>query len=310
MAVCDKISDTAPVVIFTYNRPEHTKKTIDALSANVLADKTDLYIYSDAPKNESVIEQVKAVREFIKNVKGFKSVTIIEREKNWGLADSIIDGVTNVVNKHEKVIVLEDDDISSQYFLQFMNAGLGYYKNEHKVWGVCGWNYPVNFDDLGDAFFTYFGNCVWATWKDRWQYYEKNIDKLIATFPQKDIHRFNYYGASDQWYQVLDNKQGKINTWAIFWYATVFQNKGLFLYPPKTYIRNIGFDNSGVHCNATTVYDGELCVMDRIPDFSKISIEENFIAEKRIFKFLRKIKGSLLRRVINKMKKYINGSSK
>ena len=182
----------APIVLFVYNRPWHTKQTIEALQKNELAKDSELFIYSDAPKNKEAEKQVKEVRDYIKTISGFKKVTIIEREKNYGLAKNIIEGVTEIVNKYGKVIVLEDDLITSPYFLRFMNEALNFYENEEKVWHISGWNYPIDTNGLGDAFLWRLMNCWgWATWANRWKYYEKDVDKLIASFTKRDIKRFN-----------------------------------------------------------------------------------------------------------------------
>ena len=130
----------APIVLFVYNRPEHTKLTVMALQKNELARESELFIYSDAPKNLDVKVKTDEVRKYIKSISGFKKIIIIEREKNWGLAASIIDGVTKIINEYGKIIVLEDDLVTSSYFLKFMNEALEFYKNEDKVWHISGWN--------------------------------------------------------------------------------------------------------------------------------------------------------------------------
>jgi hypothetical protein len=292
---------TVPVVLFVYNRPEHTRKTIEALFANNLANESDLFIYSDAPKDEKVLSAVNAVRSYIKTITGFKSVTIIEREKNWGLANSIIDGVTCIVNKYGKIIVLEDDIVTSPFFLNYMNKALEYYANEKCLWHISGWNYPINPDGIGDAFFWRNVNCWgWATWQDRWMYFEKDVDKLIHSFSRRDIYRFNINGAYDNWGQVLANKARRINTWAIFWSATIFQNNGLCLNPSISLVENIGLDGTGVHCGLATIYYGDFSVKEDIC-FDNLALEENKLALKKIIKFNRKQKGNLFVRILKKM---------
>ncbi|WP_082409637.1 glycosyltransferase [Methylomonas koyamae] len=143
----------APIVLFVYNRPWHTQKTVEALQNNELALESELIIYSDAPKYEDSKQAVLGVRSYIKSIIGFKKVTIIEREKNWGLAKSIIDGVTTVVNQYGKVIVLEDDLVTSQFFLKFMNEALNFYEGEAKVFHVSGYLYPINNEKLDSTFF-------------------------------------------------------------------------------------------------------------------------------------------------------------
>src|SRR3989338_525512 len=128
----------APITVFVYNRPWHIKQTIESLKKNKEAKKSDLFIFSDGPKNEDDQKKVDEVRKYIKKVNGFKMVTIIERQKNLRLANSIIAGVTEIINKYGKIIVLEDDLIASPYFLKFMNKGLDLYKKEERVASIHG----------------------------------------------------------------------------------------------------------------------------------------------------------------------------
>jgi hypothetical protein len=294
----------APIVLFVYNRPDHTRQTVESLSANIYASESDLIIYSDAPKNQQAEEGVQAVRSYIKTLQGFKSITIIERDKNWGLANSIIDGVTSIVNKYGKVIVLEDDIVTSPYFLKFMNTALNYYENEKKVWHISGWNCLNSKTYLDDVFFWRTMNCWgWATWKDRWQYYEKNVEKLIESFTKKDIFKFNIYGSEDMWGQVLANKAGIINTWAIFWYAIIFQNNGLCLSPTLSFVKNIGNDGTGVNCGADAIFSNEVLCEKEI-DFSSIHIHENRKIVKKIINFYKKHQ-KLYQRTIIILKKII-----
>ncbi len=268
----------APIVLFAYNRPWHTQQTVEALQKNELAKESELFIYSDEAKNEDAQKSVDEVRKYIDKIEGFKKVTVIKREKNWGLANSIIDGVTKIVNEHGKIIVLEDDLVTSPYFLKFMNEALEFYKNEKKVWHISGWNYPVESDGLDNVFFWRVMNCWgWATWADRWKYYEKNVDKTMSDFTIDDIKRFNLDGAEDFWSQIIANKDNKINTWAIFWYATIFKENGSCLNPVQTFVENIGHDGSGVHCRSTKSYDDILNFNQNIKFTKSISESEKYV---------------------------------
>lgn len=246
----------APIVLFAYNRPALTIRTVEALLGNELACKSDLFIYSDGPGDDQQEANVYAVREYVHGISGFKTVTIIERESNWGLSKSIIEGVTSVINQYGKVIVLEDDIVASPCFLSFMNQALAFYSGRKKVWHISGWNYPIAGHDPKDTFLWRVMNCWgWATWADRWEYFEKDTGKLLGNWSKADIKRFNIDGAAkDYWRQVVANHEGEINTWAIFWYATIFQQNGLCLNPAKTFVDNIGFNSGGVHCHAEKPY--------------------------------------------------------
>jgi glycosyltransferase involved in cell wall biosynthesis len=239
----------AAIVLFTYNRPRHTRQTIEALLKNEPASDSELFVFSDGPKDASDAENVQAVRNYIRTVRGFKKITIIERENNRGLADNIIDGVTRIVNSHGRVIVLEDDIITSPDFLRYMNEALDFYQDETRVWHISGWNYPIDTFGLPDAFLWRVMNCWgWATWQDRWRHFERDPNGLIRRFTKEQIKRFNLDDSHDFWAQVRANAEGRITTWAIFWYAVIFMNNGLCLNPTRSLVRNIGHDGSGVHC--------------------------------------------------------------
>ena len=263
----------APIVLFVYNRPWHTQQTVEALQKNELANESELFIYSDAAKNENAKAKVNEVREYIKNIDGFKKV---------------------------KIIVLEDDLVTSPYFLKFMNEALEFYKDEERVWHVSGWNYPIDIDRLEDLFLWRLMNCWgWATWADRWKYYEKNVNNIMKEFSKDDIKRFNIDGVENFWGQVLANKTGKINTWAIFWYVAIFKQNGLCLNPSQTFVENIGHDGSGVHCGDSCAFSGSLSMKKQI-NFD-IKIEENSLAVERIQQFYKSQQKSFFVRAINKL---------
>lgn len=290
----------APIVLFVYKRQWHTKQTVEALQKNELANHSDLFIFSDGPKSEKDIDNVKEVRDYIKTIDGFKKINIIEREKNWGLANNIIDGVTKIVNEYGKIIVLEDDLVTSPYFLKFMNEALEFYKDDEKVWHISGWNYPIEADGLGDIFFWRVMNCWgWATWVDRWKHYEKNIDEIINEFTKKDIKRFNLDGVENFWGQVIANKKGKINSWAIFWYAVIFKNNGLCLNPTVSFVQNIGLDGSGIHCGKNDIFISNLN-NKRDVLFEK-NVDESQTAVELVKKFYLLKRKSFLSRIMNKL---------
>ena len=286
----------APIVLFVYNRPWHTRQTIEALQKNELAKESELFIYSDAPKDEKAKEKVKEVREYIKTIDGFKKVTIIEREENWGLAKSIIDGVTKIVNEYGKIIVLEDDLVTSPYFLRFMNDALEFYKDKEKVMHISGYVYPIDNTNLDDTFFIKPTSCWgWATWDRAWKSFKKDVDFYLETFDKKTIRDFNLNNSYDYFSQIVANKEEKINTWAIFWYASVYLKDGLSLHPKESFVKNIGHDGGGIHCGKTSVFDVELT--KKYPVKFTTKIEENKEARKRFEKYFNSIKSPLYRRI-------------
>jgi len=239
----------APVILFVYARPEHTRKTIEALAKNHLASDTNLIIYSDAARGSDDIEAVNAVREYIKKVQGFKSVTINERQRNYGLAESIVDGVTETINLHGATIVVEDDLITSEHFLNYMNEALRIYATEERVMHIAGHMPDIDTNGLPETFFMRQSSCWgWATWARAWKYFHRNSDEIIKSFTPQDIHRFNLDGTMDYWSQLLANHNGQLKTWAVYWYACVFLKKGLCLHPRTSLVSNIGHDGSGTNC--------------------------------------------------------------
>ena len=238
----------APIVLFVYNRPWHTRQTIEALLKNDEASESDLIIFSDAPKESSVTPDVELVRAYLKSIKGFKSVRIVEREYNLGLAKSIISGVTEVVNEYGRVIVLEDDLVTSPYFLKYMNDALKLYENDDRVISIHGYNYPIK-KPLPEAFFIKGADCWgWATWKRGWELFEADGQKLLNELSEKNLlDRFDLFGAYNYSGMLCDQIAGKNQSWAVRWYASALLQDKLTLYPGKTLVHNIGVDASGTH---------------------------------------------------------------
>ncbi|MBL8447864.1 MAG: glycosyltransferase [Zoogloeaceae bacterium] len=274
-------ADFAPIVLFVHGRPEHTRRTLAALAANYLATSSDLIIFADGPKGPEDEGAVAEVRALVKGAEGFARVRVVERPENFGLARNIIEGVTQVVGERGKVIVLEDDLVTSPSFLTFMNQALARYEEDPRVWHISGWNYPIDPSGLEGAFFWRAMNCWgWATWGDRWRHFERDPRRLVTDWNQQKIRRFNIDGAYDFWSQVEANHAGVKRTWAIFWYAAIFERGGLCLNPSVSFVRNIGHDGSGSNCGADSsfaaqaLFEGEL----RFPT----DVEESALALARI----------------------------
>jgi len=222
---------------------------------NELADQSVLYIYADGPKENATEDQIKKiedVRQLIKTKKWCKEVLIIEAEKNKCLADSIVVGVTEVVNKHGKVIVLEDDIVTSKGFLKYMNDALDLYEKEESVFHISGYMYPHK-EWLPETFFLNVPLCWgWATWQRAWQHFNPDPNELRGYFDKiAGWHRFNTFGGNILETQLRDNVNGKIRTWFIKWHGSVMVQNGYCLFPGHSLVNNIGFDNTGVHNTST-----------------------------------------------------------
>lgn len=244
----------APVVLFVYNRPKHTLKTLQALTKNDLSQESTLYIFADGPKKDASpfdIESIQQTRTIVRQKKWCSEVVIIESPDNKGLAKSIEEGVTKIVNKHGKIIVLEDDIITSKGFLRYMNDGLDAYNDIDQVMSVSSYIYPVkNSASLPNTFFYNANTCWgWGTWKRAWNYYENN-PKILAeklTTKECDWKDFNKGQLNLFHEQLIDNLEGRLKTWAVKWHASIYLYEGFVLHPGKSLVKNIGRDGSGTN---------------------------------------------------------------
>lgn len=256
----------APIILFVYNRLDHTKTVVEALKRCPESKASELYIYSDAAKDGQSVAVVKEVRQYIKSIDGFSKINIIEREYNWGIEKSEIDAITTVINKHGKAIMIEDDIVVSGQFLKFVNLALTKYKNILSVGSVTGYSFIDDSDTTGlpeTAFIQLASAWGWATWSDRWKLMHKSIEKqdIVRLCKRQYREKFDFgYHYSDMVYKQFINK--KI-TWDVLWYYTLFENGMFTMIPTKTMVNNIGMDGSGVHYSSSTA-------QNRIEDIDKV----------------------------------------
>ena len=291
----------APIALFVYNRLDHTEQTVSALKRNLLAEESDLIVFSDASKNSNSDEKVKAVRAFIKSITGFKSLTIVERAHNFGLANSIIDGVTNLCNEYGQVIVLEDDLVTSPYFLKYMNNALDYYRDEEQVISIHGYIYPVK-AKLPETFFLRGADCWgWATWKRGWDLFEPDGEKLLAGINAQNIRKeFNYDGSYDLVGMLYSQIKGEVDSWAIRWYASAFVKNKLTLYPGESLVLNIGNDGSGTHCGTTEMFTSRLTKYEL--KLVKIAVFESSEARSAVVDYFHSNRITFLQRLKRKVR--------
>mgnify|MGYP002397663302 CR=1 FL=1 len=232
----------APIILFTYKRLDTLQLTVDALKKNYLAKDSDLIIFSDAAKTSKDQVAVNNVRTYLKTISGFKSITINEANTNKGLANSIIDGVSLVLQQHESVIVLEDDLVSSPNFLNYMNEALSFYKNNTKIFSIAGFSIPVKNNKKLDIYFTQRSSSwSWATWRNRWEQIDWEVsdyDTFKNSSQQKKA--FNKMG-SDMASMLHKQMTGKLDSWAIRWCYHQFKNNLFSVHPIISKIDNVGF---------------------------------------------------------------------
>lgn len=299
----------SPILLFVYNRPWHTRQTIKALQLNELARESELYVYSDGPKNRKAIQLVDKVRNYLKYLDGFKAVHIIKRNENWGLSKSIITGVTDIVSQYGKVIVLEDDLLLSPYFLRFMNEGLEHYKNDERIISLHGYIFPIK-SQMPETFFLRGADCWgWGTWKRGWDEFEKNGQKLLDKLEEEKLTKEFDYDGSYPYSQILrDQIRGKNDSWAIRWYASAYLKNRLTLYPGESLVKNVGLDGSGRHCNVNDSFDGSIC--NKPISIKNIPIEEHALARRQIIKYFQTVKQGVMKRSFKKILNYFKIASK
>ncbi len=240
----------APILLFTYNRPEHTRKVLEALRGNPEAAESELVVFSDGPRTPEAMPAVQAVRDLCRGVAGFAQVTLVERPLNLGLAKSILTGVSEVIKTSDRVIVLEDDILVSSHFLAYMNGALARYEHEERVMQVSGHLFDVPWSAPDDAAFLPMTNCLgWGTWKRVWEKFDPSNSREFQII-KKDIflqQLFDLEFSYPYFHMLKRQYEGKANSWAVLFYLHVFMNNGLVLYPRKSLVHNIGFDGSGTN---------------------------------------------------------------
>jgi len=295
----------APIAFFVYNRPEHTRRALEALRGNPLAAKSELVIFSDAPRKPDHQQSVDLVRALIRGSGGFKSIRVVEREHNLGLASSIEHGVGQLCDEHGHVIVIEDDLIVAPGFLSFINQALQFYREEPRVMQISGYMYPGTFCSVSDGLFLPLSSCWgWGTWKRAWTYYDPHAAGFARLQEDSALReRFNLGGAYDYYHMLEQQMRGEINSWAVRWLLSVFLQGGLVLFPRQTLVQNIGVDGSGTHGAGIASLQADALVSDsrylqpHLPD----QIEIDAKAMEQVQTILRALNPGIVARLVRKL---------
>jgi hypothetical protein len=300
----------SPIVLFVYNRPSHTRKTVEALLQNTLAAQSDLIIFSDGPKKANAISLVEEVRKYCKSIQGFNSVRVIESPSNKGLANSIMKGVTEVLSLHETIVVLEDDMITSPHFLQYMNQALTLYKEDDQVISIHGYMYPVN-QELPETFFLKGAECWgWATWRRGWALFDAHSWKLLAKIVLKGkIREFDIDNGYPYTRMLLRQSLGNLDSWAIRWYASAFLANKLTLYPGRSLVENIGLDDSGIHSKSWSRQLFETSLSNEEVKLARIEVVENKETRKILSDYFKRMQIPLIKKIFYTLRDKLKQSS-
>ena len=296
----------APILLFVYNRPEHTRRCIQSLLKNSLASESYLFIYADGAKDSTQQEAVNEVRNYIRTIQGFKQTTLMERSENWGLARNIIDGVTTQVNRYGKVIVLEDDLVVAPYFLQFMNDALEVYKDEPKVGHIQACDFTQDSSLPSTFLIKWTGSWGWATWDRAWKYFNPNGKELLQELEERKLTRvFDFNGKYGFTRMLRRQIEGKNNSWAIRWNASLFLKDILSLNVGRSLVQNEGFDGSGTNCGGGGLYASHL-YLQPLPVIPISPIEENKEARQAFVRYYART-NSFWAKAIRRIKRTLKG---
>lgn len=296
----------SPILLFTYNRLSHTQRCVEALLKNSLASESELFIYADGAKDVTQQEAVEEVRKYLRTLQGFKKITLIERTENWGLALNIIDGVTTQVNRHGKVIVLEDDLVVAPYFLQFMNDALETYKDEPRVGHIQACDFTHD-PSLPDTFLIkWTGSWGWATWERAWKHFNPNGKELLQELQSRKLtYTFDFNGKYGFTRMLERQIEGKNNSWAIRWNASLFLKNILSLNVGRSLVQNEGFDGSGTNCGGGGLYASDLH-LEALPVYKLSPIVENKKARQAYVRYYART-NSFWAKAIRRIKRTLKG---
>jgi hypothetical protein len=298
------LSILSPIALFVYNRLWHVQQSIAALQRNALARGSDLYVFSDAARDGHSANAVQEVRDCIKRVSGFKSLNIIERPHNLGLAKSIIEGVTLLCNRFGRVVVLEDDMVTSEHFLTYMNDALERYASDDRVISIHGYVYPTR-QSLPEAFFLPGADCWgWATWDRGWRLFNPNGQLQLDELRRRGlINEFDFNGSYPYSKMMEAQIAGENDSWAIRWYASAFLAGKLTLYPGRSLVCNIGNDRSGTHSGDSDAYDVELSA--KPIDLRDVPVVPSFAGRTAFEAFFRDSQGRKASRILRHLKQLV-----
>lgn len=297
----------SPIIIFVYNRLHHLDRLFNSLQRNDLFKKSKVLIFSDGAKNQIDEDKIDKVRELLKKRLIPQNSEIIENDVNLGLSRNVIGGLNKTFQIYDRAIILEDDLELSPFFLNYMNDALNLYATSENVASISGYMYPIAAKKFSDNYFflKLIESWGWGTWKRAWENFEKDSLILKKKIDEKKLaNEFNFESGISYYQMLKDNINGLNDSWAVRWYASTFLKNMNTLFPSRSFVKNIGIDNSGENCNYTTVYDSSVNF-----EYNKLVKKDNLelLSDKLVIQsFFRKIKYKrYVDNVINKIKNFI-----
>lgn len=263
----------APIAIFAFKRPDHLRGTLESLLANPEVSSSPVYVFCDGPRRPDEASAVEQTREVARSLAPAHT-RFVMRDCNFGLRRSISEGVTDLVREFGKVIVIEDDLVISDQFIAFMNAGLDKYRDHDQVMQVSGHMFPISIPRAKEPIFLPFTTTWgWATWRRAWEKFDGAGEGYAELQSRPDLRRkFNLDGAYPYFSMLEKQRSGKVDSWGILWYLSVFMHGGLVLYPRQSLVMNKGFDGTGTNCSASSGQAGQHVGWI---DISQISFSDN-----------------------------------
>jgi hypothetical protein len=292
-------AECAPIAIFAYKRLHHLSRLIDSLLANELFARSPLFVFCDGARTKDDQDAVSRTRALVHERLGSYG-EIVEQKTNKGLAQSIITGVTELCSRYGRVIVLEDDLALHPGCLEFLNAALRHYSEDARVYHVNAYRYPLP-PASAPHFLRLTSSWGWATWQRAWAHFEPDATLLERRIREAGlISAMDFEGAFHYYAMLQAQVQGKVDSWAIRWYASVLLRGGLALCPNASQVSNHGLDNSGAHCETTSDYD---VVLGTASQNWPSQVSEDILNFRQMQAFFRSVRDTFPRRIIRKLRR-------
>lgn len=284
-------NNLAPIILFVYNRADNAERTVECLQKNRLAKDSDLFIFSDGYKGEKDKKDVLEVRKYIKTIDGFKNITITESPKNKGLGASIISGVNQVIRKYKKVIVVEDDLQTTPDFLEYLNQGLEFYKDDKKIYSLGAYMPPIALKGYAKndvVFIPRICSWGWAIWEDRWMNNDWDISDYNTFIKDAEQKKHFSRAGKDMLDMLINQVEGSPTAWAIRCdYNRFKQGDSLTVYPCSSKVLNIGTDGRGVNTPKTDKFNISLENDITSTNFRVFQIEDSEVTQE-FYKFMKR----------------------